>query len=243
MRFVGQVLRDAIALLGAAPADLMLAVAGLYVLGALLAVTGAALLLGLVFDFAASTLLAAGLVARPGPDGLQAAAVRLGRRLVAALGQLLALIGLFVGLAFVIALVLTVVGLVVAPDLVQRLGGATTDPALATDPRLAGLAVVVLLGLLVLAGRLLPSAGLVLDRPVGAVESLRLSWSSTRGRTLACATLMVIATAPSWLLALLLPVGAATFLSILAVAFTVAVGVAAYHLLFADEVSGRPAPR
>ena len=242
MRFIGTVLRDAARLLAAAPPDLMLAVAGVFVAGALLAITATAPLLGLMLDFLGSTLLGAGLVARPGPDGLAAAASRLGRRLGPAVTQILVVILVFIGVMLLSALIAGIALAVVAPDLAERLSTMNVSrEAVAGDPTFLLVALPFLVLFLVLAGRLLPSAGLVLDQPVGGVESLRMAWASTRGRTLACGALLLLTTAPNWLLVAFLPPTMSVFLTILSVVFSVAVGVAAYRLLF-DQATTERAP-
>src|SRR5687768_13590817 len=242
MRFIGSSLRDAAALLVAAPVDLMLGVAALFILGALLSVTGASPILGLLLNFLGSTLLGAGLVGRRKPDGLAAAGTRLSRRLTPALGQVLLAI---LGIAALIVLVALVQGFVlalVAPDVAARLTQVTASrEAFAREPAFALLAIPFVLVLVLIAGRLLPSAGLVLDRPVGAVESFRLAWGSTRGRTFACAVLLLLSIAPNWLLVAFLPPSVSVFLAIISVVFSVAVGVATYRRLFPDSSPAEPA--
>jgi hypothetical protein len=241
MRFIGSSLRDAARLLVAAPVDLMLGVAALFILGALLTVTGASPILGLVLNFLGSTLLGAGLVGRPTPDGLAAAGTRLGRRLTPALGQVvLAILGIG-ALIVLVALVQGVLLAFLAPEIAQRLTQVTASrEAFAREPAFALLAIPFLLVLVVIAGRLLPSAGLVLDRPVGALESLRLAWASTRGRTVSCAVLLLLSLAPNWLLVAFLPPTMSAFLAIISVVFAVAVGVATYRRLLPDSPSSRP---
>jgi hypothetical protein len=242
MRFIGTVLRDAARLLAAAPPDLMLAVAGVFVLGALLTITATSPLLGLMLDFLGSTLLGAGLVGRPAPDRLAPAASRLGRRLSPAVAQLLVVILVFLAVILLSAVVAGTALAVFAPDLAERLSSmAVSREAVAGDPTFLLVALPFLVLFLVLAGRLLPSAGLVLDQPVGGVESLRMAWASTRGRTLACAALLLLTTAPNWLLVAFLPPTMSVFLTILSVVFSVAVGVAAYRQLF-DQSGALRAP-
>ena len=247
MRFIGTVLRDAARLLAAAPPDLMLAVAALFIGGALLTVSAASPLLGLALDFTGSTLLGAGLVGRPGPDGLAAAASRLAQRIGAAISQVLVVILVLVAVLLLTAVV-TGIGLTVfAPAVAERLATITASrDALAAEPAflLVGLPFVVVF--MLITGRLLPSAGLVLDQPVGGVESLRMAWASTRGRTLVCAALLLLSTAPNWLLVAFLPPTMSVFLTIISVVFSVAVGVATYRLLFdrdAEIAGGSPVGR
>jgi hypothetical protein len=240
MRFIGSILRDAAHLLAAAPPDLILGVAALFILAALLTVTAASPLLGLILDFLGSTLLGAGLVGRPAPDGLGRAAARLGQRLGAAVAQVLVVILVLVGVVLLTALGTGLALTILAPDVAERLANITTSrEALANDPAflLVGLPFLVVFTLV--AGRLLPSAGLVLDRPVGGVESLRMAWAATRGRTLACAALLLLSTAPNWLLVAFLPPTMSVFLTILSVVFAVAVGVAVYRQLFRDDLAGQ----
>jgi hypothetical protein len=216
-------------------------VAALYITGTLLSITGASLLLGLVFDFLGSTLLAAGLVARPGPDGLRPAAGRLWQRLAPAVGQLLVVFAVLVGIAVVIALAGSVAITVVDPAFARNLGSGTAGLDALRSPAVLALGIAILVALAVLAGRLLPAAPLVLDRPVGAVDSLRAAWRATRSRTVACVALILISTAPSWLLVVLLPPSFGAFLTIISATIAVAVGVACYHRLFPTQ-SVEPGP-
>lgn len=234
MQFVRQVAVDAVRLLAAAPADLIVTVAVIFIAATLVATIPVYGIVGLaVLNFAGGVLLGAGLLGRPAPDGLAGATARLRRRIAAAARQLAVVVLLYLALAVLLAIVAFLVASAVAPGLLQSVGTAT-----AGDQRAQGLAAAMalpmLVALLAIEARLLPSAGLVLDRDVGAVESLRMSWAATRGRTLACLALVLLALTPSLVFSLILPPDIAAFFSVFAIVLSVAVGVAAYRALFAD---------
>lgn len=239
MAFIARVLRDALRLLVAAPVDLIVAVAVVLLVGAILSLSRSLGLFGLMFHFAGSTLLTAGLLGRPTPDRLPAAVARLARRIVPAVGQVLVVTLLLIGVGLLYGTIVAVLSLILPPDFRDSLTEVGTTPL---HPITTASLVVLAIVIAWISGRLLPSAGLVLDRDVGAFESLRLAWSATRRRAIACAALFVIVTAPSYLFFLVLPADLATFLAIFSLVAAVATGVAAYRVLMPDLPAAEAAP-
>ncbi|MBA2316125.1 MAG: hypothetical protein H0V87_12115 [Chloroflexi bacterium] len=230
MSFVGRVLRDAFRLLSIAPPDLLLVVVAMLLVGAVLANDPGLGLLGVTWDFAGVTLLVGGLVGRPAPDRLPAAASRVARRIVAVIGQTLVLIAIFLGVAAVAGVISIPVVAVAGPSVGLSIEDLATFDLLDPPPaqRTLGLVLLSIMGLLfaLVFGRLLPAQAIVLEREVGAVASIRQSWALTRGRTLACAALMFLVTVAGSVIVALLPSGPGAILGVLPAVFGVAVGVA-----------------
>jgi hypothetical protein len=239
VRFIGRVLRDAFRLLAAAPPALILAVAAVHLLGAVLLLDDSLGLLGVAADFAATTLLVGGLVGIPEPDGLRAALSRIALRIGPLVRQYLLLIPLFIGLALLATALLAIVIAIAGPTFgvsmqdLTAIGGAPTSGLRAVNIIFVALLALVFVPFL---ARLMPATAIVIDRPVGAIDSIRQSWSATRGRTIACAILFLMFTVPGWLVILVLPRTPATFLAILPTVLGVAAGVAMYRAV-ADKLT------